>query len=175
MASLNITNPPPTKQTDTNINPTTPTDPTNINAEQTNRRVSFPSNQTLLATEITPHEHNKNTRNRAEQQGLTTPPRLPTTGPVPLMPDMELANQDDIMPPTLPSDGPLTKVCMELSMGMNLTMVAEKTTALYRELLAKGAGPTSAELVLTFGDQLAPFPLLAVNSNNNIVILHGTK
>jgi len=175
MASLNITNQPPTKQTDTNINLTTLTDPANTNAEQMNRRVSFPSDQNLLATDITHREHTNNARNRAEQRGLTTPPRLHATGPVPLTPDMEQVNQDDIMPPALPSDGPLTKACMELSMGTNLTTAAEKTTALYRELLAEGAGPTSAELVLTFGDQPAPFPLLAMNSNNNIVILHGTK
>jgi len=76
---------------------------------------------------------------------------------------------------TLPSDGPLTRACMELSMGMNLTMAAEKTTARYVKLLSKGAGLTSTKLVLTFGDQPASFPLLAVPTNNTVVVLHGIK
>jgi len=63
---------------------------------------------------------------------------------------------------------------MELSMGTNLTMAAECTTTLYVELLAEGARPSSTELILMFGNQPAPFPLLVTTTKNIIVVLQET-
>ncbi len=79
------------------------------------------------------------------------------------------------MLPPLPSDGPLTKVCLELSMGTDLSRAAECTAAFYEEMLAKGTGPTSTKIVLAFRDQTAPFPLLAMTTNSTVIILHGVK
>jgi len=94
---------------------------------------------------------------------------------VTLTPNGNPQTSNDFMLPPLPNDGPLTQTCTKLSMGTNLTMVAECTTAMYVKLLAEGASSTSTELVLTFGDQPAPFPLLAVTNNNTIIVLHGIK
>jgi len=64
---------------------------------------------------------------------------------------------------------------MELSLGMDLSMVAECTSTLYAEMLTAEAGPTSTEIILTFGDQPAPFPMLAITTNNTVIVLHGVK
>ncbi len=175
MASLNLTdiptNDPPSV---TNNNDNTTPNPVNITTSPASRHVSFASNNNLLATETTTDEHTNN-RSSGIAVGFTMPPRQQNQIPITLTPNTEQHPTNDFLLPPFPNDGPLTKACMALSMGTNLTMAAECTTALYVELLAEGAGPTSTKLILTFGDQLAPFPLLATTTKNTIVVLHGIK
>jgi len=112
--------------------------------------------------------------------GIVTPPRTLHTGQQPGAPNTptpedNTPNIANIMLLPLPSNRPLTKGCMELSLGTDLSMAVARTSALYVEMLTKGARPSSTNMILTFGDQPAPFPFLAMTTNNTGIVLHRVK
>jgi len=75
------------------------------------------------------------------------------------------------------SDGKFTKACLHLAgASENLVKVVDTTCQLFATWFSEDMQVGCIECIQRVGDQLAPFPLLAVNANDNAVcVLHGVK
>jgi len=73
-------------------------------------------------------------------------------------------------------DGKFTKACLHLGKSKNWTKVADTTHQLFASWFSEDVAIECMECIQRIGDQLAPFPLLAVNeSDNTVCVLHGVK
>jgi len=73
-------------------------------------------------------------------------------------------------------DGKFTKACLQLGSNENLVKVADTTSQLFTAWFSEETQVHCIERIQKVGDQLAPFPLLAVNASDNMVcVLHGVK
>jgi len=78
--------------------------------------------------------------------------------------------------PKVSPTSPFSKVCFEVGSGTNLVMAAQTSTQMLESLYGVGVNMSPETHVQTLGEQLAPFPLLAVmHPGNKIVILHGLQ
>jgi len=73
-------------------------------------------------------------------------------------------------------DGSLTKACIKLNRGVNVMMDAKTLLHVFDKYLDDEETFSPSEKIAIFGDQPAPFPFLAVNSETNkVVVLHGIR
>ncbi len=78
--------------------------------------------------------------------------------------------------PVAETEGPLTKVCRLLGSSGNPMLGARLSQQVFEGMFALEANSTPETCILIFGDQPAPFPLLAViKPDNKVFVLHGIK
>ncbi len=94
---------------------------------------------------------------------------------------LDLANFEDMTtynafnPKVLPMS-PFSKVCFEVGSGTNLVALVQTSTQFLESLYGVGVNTSPETCIHILGEQLAPFPLLAVMYlGNKIVILHGLQ
>jgi len=82
----------------------------------------------------------------------------------------------NIMFPAAANEGPLTKVCRLLGSSGNPMLGARLSQQVFEGMFTPEANSTPETRILVFGDQPAPFPLLAViKPENKVIVLHGIK
>jgi len=73
-------------------------------------------------------------------------------------------------------DGSLTKACIKLNHGENVMTDAKTLLHVFEKYLDDEETFSPNKKIAIFGDQLALFPFLAVNSKTNkVVVLHGIQ
>jgi len=78
--------------------------------------------------------------------------------------------------PSFALDGKFTKACLHLGRSENWTKTANTTHQLFTAWFSEDAAIGRSERIQRIGDQLAPFPMLAVNgSDNTVCVIHGVK
>ncbi len=78
--------------------------------------------------------------------------------------------------PAFATDGLFTKACLQLGSNENLVKVADTTSQLFTTWFSEETHVCHFECIQKVGDQLAPFPMLAVNAADNMIcVLHGIK
>jgi len=81
-----------------------------------------------------------------------------------------------IIIPAFPTDGKFTKACLYLGASKNLVKIANTTCQLFASWFSEDTQVSHVDRIQKIGDQLAPFPLLAVNTYDNTVsVFHGVK
>jgi len=81
-----------------------------------------------------------------------------------------------IVIPAFATDGLFTKACLQLGASENLVKVADTTSQLFTAWFSEETQVRRFERIQKVGDQLAPFPMLAVNAvDNTVCVLHGIK
>jgi len=73
-------------------------------------------------------------------------------------------------------DGSFTKACIELSRGENLVTEIQAVHHVYKKFMEDEDTFSPTECITSFGEQLAPFPFLAVmGPSNKVVVIHGIR
>jgi len=81
-----------------------------------------------------------------------------------------------IVIPVFATDGLFTKACLQLGSNENLVKEADTTSQLFTAWFSEETQVRRFERIQKVGDQLAPFPMLAVNAaDNTVCVLHGVK
>jgi len=81
-----------------------------------------------------------------------------------------------IIIPAFRTDGKFTKACLYLGTNENLVKLANTTSQLFAAWFSEDTQVSRVDRIQRIGDQLAPFPLLAVNAyDNTVAVLHGVK
>jgi len=80
---------------------------------------------------------------------------------------------DAFIPKVSPAS-PFAKVCFEVGSRSNLVMSAQTSTQILKNLYGVGVNISPENCIQSLGEQLAPFPLLAVMyPGNKVVLLHS--
>jgi len=81
-----------------------------------------------------------------------------------------------IIIPAFTLDGKFTKACLHLGSNENLVKMADINCKLFAAWFSEDTQVSHIDRIQRVGEQLAPFPLLAVNANDNTVcVLHSFK